>query len=243
MCLRSNGDLLSTLEHHEYIVWTVKLWLDNLFTASYDCTVANITFKLSGKNFEVSQFGQIKGPEKWADALAADFTGRFLATHNEDTFELEIWDLKSTVDPHEMTTMKLTGHTEEVHCVIFYLCENLVLSGGADKSVRFWDLTNGSCVRVLTGHEGDVWCLDIDQNRIVSGGRYGEVKIWSRKVETGRSIWLHSRSTAIGRIKLEPTGLITTDGMGGILISDFWHFNSKICGCEKLLHQQPVHPE
>ena len=109
------------------------------------------------------------------------------------------------------------------------------MSGSADKTVRLWSLISGDCLRVLSGHEGNIWSLDLDQNRIVAGGRYGEVRIWGRqsKSEFSRSIWLHSRATAVGRIKLEPAVLITTDGLGGIVISDFWQFcNANMsCGC------------
>ena len=52
-------------------------------------------------------------------------------------------------------------------------------------------------------------------------------------VNTERSIWVHSRSTAVGKIKLEPAVLITTDGLGSIVISDFWKCQKTTCGCEK----------
>jgi WD40 repeat protein len=42
---RVDGALLATLCHHEYIVWNVSLWLDNLFTCSYDCTVAYLDLR------------------------------------------------------------------------------------------------------------------------------------------------------------------------------------------------------
>ena len=34
------GDLLQTLDHHDYIVWNVKLLEQNLITCSYDCSIA-----------------------------------------------------------------------------------------------------------------------------------------------------------------------------------------------------------
>ena len=40
---RADGALLSTLCHHDYIVWHVGLWLDRLVTCSYDCTVAYLS--------------------------------------------------------------------------------------------------------------------------------------------------------------------------------------------------------
>ena len=85
--------MLARLDHHEYIVWTVKIWLNTIFTASYDCTVAHITFKLTENNFEVTNLNRIQGPNKWADAMGSDSTGQFMATHDENTFQIEIWDL------------------------------------------------------------------------------------------------------------------------------------------------------
>lgn len=121
----------------------------------------------------------------------------------------------------------------KVHCVKFATSEGLVCSGGADKTVRIWSLVNGDCVRLLSGHEGDIWCIDIDRHRIAAGGRYGEVRLWPRGHQLeGRSIWLHSRDTAVGGIKLEPSLLITTDGKGAIVVSDFWQLsNTSNCGC------------
>jgi WD40 repeat protein len=186
----------------------------------------------SSNQFEVIQLNKIQGPDKWADAMGTDSTGRFISTHDEDTFDLEIWDLSMKINDPNFKTVKLTGHTDEVHCVKFVPSENLLLSGGADKSVRLWNLIDGMCLRILTGHEGDVWSVDLDRFRIVSGGRYGEIRIWGRGANNiERSLWLHSRATAIGRIKLEPAILITTDGMGGILFSDFWNFVNAQCGC------------
>ena len=42
---RRDGELLRTLEHHDYVVWNVRLWVDTLMTFSYDCTVATMTIK------------------------------------------------------------------------------------------------------------------------------------------------------------------------------------------------------
>ena len=66
---RSDGDLLVQLDHHEYVVWTVKIWLNTIFTASYDCSVAHITFKVTENDFEVIELNKIQGPDKWADGM------------------------------------------------------------------------------------------------------------------------------------------------------------------------------
>ena len=55
----------------------------------------------------------------------------------------------------------------------------LVVSGGADKSVRLWDWRTGDCFSVLEGHEGKVWSVSVDRFRVASGGRHGEVRLWN----------------------------------------------------------------
>ena len=110
--LRCNGTLLSQLKHHEYVVWTVKIWLNRIFTASYDCSIAYINFKMSNQNFEVVEIRQIHGPESWADAMGIDSSGQFMATHDGiTTHQLDIWDLQSD---HEKPFLSLNGHTDEV---------------------------------------------------------------------------------------------------------------------------------
>ena len=139
--------------------------------------------------------------------------------------------------------MSHKGHTDEINCVKFYI--PLVVSGSSDKSVRLWSLADGGvCLRVLHGHEGKVWSVDIDRNRIVSGGRHGEIRIWSLKevmdtgdrepsVEAdGRSLWVHARSTAVGQIRIYNALLISCDGVGRVVMSDFWNLVKKTaCGC------------
>ena len=77
---RLTGSLLKSLDHHTYIVWSVRLWLDTLFTASYDCTVAHIKFQMTETNLEIVELNQIQGPEQWADAMGADDTGTDIDT-------------------------------------------------------------------------------------------------------------------------------------------------------------------
>ena len=156
--------MLKSLDHHKYIVWSVRLWLDTLFTASYDCSVAQIKFKMTEKNyFRVVEINQIQGPDQGADAMGADDTGQYISTQNEDTFVLDIWDVLNTLQTpvFDVKSMKfkcvpmlsLVGHTDEVHCVEFISTERLILSGGADKSVRLWNMIDGNCLRILTGNK------------------------------------------------------------------------------------------
>ena len=226
---RTTGEELKCYDHHKYIVWTTSLWMNRLFTASYDCSVAYMTFDMLNETF--SQPNIIEGPEDWVNAFGSDADAQFLATHDDESHDIRIWNI-STLN----INITLIGHTDDVHCIKFVRKEQLILTGGADKSVRLWDMTDGQCLRTLTGHEGIVWCLDINRHRIVAGGRYGEIRVWNRQCdpEFARSLWLHPRDTSIGRIRLEATQLITTDGLGAIAISDFWQtpMLNMSCGCK-----------
>ena len=88
---RPDGTLLATLCHHDYIVWNVALWLDGLFTCSYDCSVAylrrNSDAEAAGSDLFVLA-KKLSGPLWWADAFCADRKGRYLASHDEHTFAI-----------------------------------------------------------------------------------------------------------------------------------------------------------
>lgn len=44
-------------------------------------------------------------------------------------------------------------------CVQFHPNCNYVATGSTDRSVRLWDVSNGSCVRYFTGHKAKVYAL------------------------------------------------------------------------------------
>ena len=86
--------------------------------------------------------------------------------------------------------------------------------------------------------------MDIDNRRIVSGGRFGEIKVWSladclqedgeesseNKTDTyskGRSLYLHDRTTAVGKIRIKNGLLVSCDEVGQIIVSDFWKIKKK----------------
>ena len=82
---RSNGDLLHDIKNlHDYVVWDVKLWMDGLFTAGYDCVVNYVNLDYQNFNTKLSEnstvnvlaIDKICGPFSWADALSCDQQGK-----------------------------------------------------------------------------------------------------------------------------------------------------------------------
>lgn len=72
------------------------------------------------------------------------------------------------------------GHEDTIYSLQLSPDGTRLLSGGADKNVRLWDLANRSPVAVLEGHTNHVLavCFNKDGTRIASAGADREVKIW-----------------------------------------------------------------
>lgn len=49
-----------------------------------------------------------------------------------------------------------------------------------DRTIKVWNLDLEKCVKIMSGHEGYVNCLDLTETgEILSGSESGEIKIWS----------------------------------------------------------------
>ena len=123
----------------------MRVSLDQLVTASYDCTVAWLSI---GADNTCTLVDTVQGPWSWADALHIDDIGQYIVVQDEAVFALTVWDVKQTQE-----LSRLEGHTDEVNCVD--LRGHLLVSGGCD-TVRLWNWTNGQCLATLQGHGGKV---------------------------------------------------------------------------------------
>ncbi|KAF8975928.1 SCF ubiquitin ligase complex subunit cdc4, partial [Entomortierella lignicola] len=65
------------------------------------------------------------------------------------------------------------------------LNDNYLLSAAADCTVRIWDPTSGTCLRVLAAHDAAITCFQHDGNKVISGSD-GYLKICD--LETGKLI-------------------------------------------------------
>ncbi len=57
---------------------------------------------------------------------------------------------------------------------------------GADQTISIYDLATWECVRILSGHRDEVWCVACspDGSRLASGSRDATIRFWSAAVQS-----------------------------------------------------------
>ncbi len=115
------------------------------------------------------------------------FDDRFIVSGSQDK-TIRVWDASSGSNYGI-----LRGHDESVTCL--QLDSDLIVSGSSDTTIRLWEITSTrkrrnskeiseygfELVRVMTGHEGTIYCLALDPRVILSGGADCKIKIWDRQ--------------------------------------------------------------
>ncbi|KAK4940954.1 hypothetical protein LTR10_018998 [Elasticomyces elasticus] len=80
----------------------------------------------------------------------------------------------NTMGEHQKT---LKGHVMGVWAMVPW--DDILVSGGCDRDVRVWDMSNGKSIHTLRGHTSTVRCLKMsDANTAISGSRDTTLRIW-----------------------------------------------------------------
>ncbi len=78
------------------------------------------------------------------------------------TFCRCLWDYR-----HQKSVVNFVGHQGPVVCMIWDAESNHLISGSRDATVRSWDVRNGKCLHVMSGHTDWVKCLSLDEDLLL----------------------------------------------------------------------------
>lgn len=68
------------------------------------------------------------------------------------------------------------GHQASVRCL--EIKGDIVVSGSYDTTARVWSISEGRCLRTLSGHFSQIYAIAFDGNRIATGSLDTSVRIW-----------------------------------------------------------------
>ncbi|MEL6325466.1 MAG: NB-ARC domain-containing protein, partial [Cyanobacteria bacterium J06626_23] len=202
------GNLFNLLRHLKVDLQTydfsdLVLWQANC----QGLTLQNLSF--AGSDLSNAVFNQPFGSTR---TLAFSPDGQFLATGNTNS---EIWLWQTDLIAGEIGTHTLTfhGHRNWI-CSIAFRADGVQLaSGSADRTIKLWEASTGTCLQTLEGHTN--WVLSVvfsaDGQYLASGSADHTIKLWD--VKTGQCLQtLEGHSRAVWSVAFSPAGEVLVSG-------------------------------
>ncbi len=96
----------------------------------------------------------------------------------------------------------MAGHPGVVSALTWAPSGDLVVSGGSDGMLRWWEVENGQCVRVQEAHQGTVQALKVspDGRILASCGDDGAIALWD--LESGEHLQTLRRDRPYERLNI-----------------------------------------
>eukprot|EP00658_Telonema_sp_P-2_P036673 TRINITY_DN26479_c0_g1_i2.p1 TRINITY_DN26479_c0_g1~~TRINITY_DN26479_c0_g1_i2.p1 ORF type:complete len:581 (-),score=145.75 TRINITY_DN26479_c0_g1_i2:227-1969(-) len=153
---------------------------------------------------------RIKTHEKECNQVAFNNnTGSYFATSSADK-NVKVWQVMGISEGGEH--LCLSGHAQAALSVSFSPDDSLVLSGGADNSVRIWAAGTGRGKHVLAGHKDKVFNARSfpDCRNAVTGSHDRTVKYWD--LGTGKCLQTILGASMINDVAVPPDGMHVVSG-------------------------------
>ncbi|XP_064423698.1 F-box and WD repeat domain containing protein 10B isoform X2 [Latimeria chalumnae] len=126
----------------------------------------------------------------------------------------------------DVTKMKkvptvIHGHAGSIRVVRICEQRGFILTGSFDLSIRCWKIKTGACMRIFRGHTGTIRCLELHENRLVSGARDCWVKVWN--LLTAKCIRTFKHKQPILSVGINDTHVVSSCEKGLVMV---WHIES-----------------
>lgn len=109
-------------------------------------------------------------------------TGKLLSGDDDNSISVYI---REEISENYKLIKSLTGHTNDVYCIIESKEPNRVLSCSWDNTIREWNLITMQCIKVIvtTHKDGISKIMLINYNKLISCGYDSLIKIWKTNDE------------------------------------------------------------
>ncbi|CAI2175514.1 10951_t:CDS:10 [Funneliformis geosporum] len=150
--------------------------------------------------------GTLEGHSNWVTAIAttSENPDMILSASRDKT--IIVWNLTRDETNYGVPKKALTGHNHFVQDVVISSDGQFALSASWDKTLRLWDLNNGTTTRRFVGHEKDVLSVSFspDNRQIVSGSRDKTIKLWNTLGECKFNIQDDGHSEWVSCVRFSP---------------------------------------
>jgi len=129
----------------------------------------------------------------------------------------------------DIIVQQFQGHTKAVRHVVFNPQGTMLASGGDDKSVRIWNVEDGSCRKTVFGHSAAVLALAFSPDgRVLASGSFDKtVRIWDAMSGACLAI-LKAHGNFVSGVSFHPNGHLLASCSGDMTIR-LWNWKNKEC--------------